>query len=99
MSIPPPCSFAAAGPSVHLIILHLLGQTVPEVIELEQKTPYPDKPAVKFVFSEFGQGLPGEPFPLGIYPAFDDDPLRDGAFEDFSAPDPRDLRPYPWGPK
>ena len=64
---------------------------------MEKKTPHPDKPGVKFVFTEFGQGLPGEPFPLGIYPAFDDDLPRDSTFENLSAPDLRDLPPYPWG--
>ena len=66
---------------------------------MEKKTPHPDKPAVNFVFTEFGQGLPGEPFPLGIYPTFDDDLPRDSTFENFSAPDLRDIRPYPGGLK
>ena len=43
------------------------------------------------------QGLPGEPFLLGVYPVFDDDLPRDFAYENFSAPDLRDMRLYPWG--
>ena len=45
------------------------------------------------------QGLPGELFPLGVYPVFDDDLPRDYEFENFSAPDLRDMRLYPWGLK
>ena len=63
---------------------------------MEKKTPRLDKPTVKFVFTEFGQGLPGEPFPLGVYPAFDDDMPRDSTFENS---DLRDIRPYPRGLK
>ena len=66
---------------------------------MKEKNPLPDRPAGTFVFNEFGQGLPGEPFPLGVYPAFDDDLPRDTAFENFSAPDLRDMRLYPWGLK
>ena len=66
---------------------------------MEEKNPRPVRPAEEFVFTEFGQGLPGEPFPLGVYPVFDDDLPRDNEFENFFAPDLRDLRPYPWGLK
>ena len=66
---------------------------------MDRKNPHPDKPAVNYIFNGFGPGLPGEPFPLGVYPAFDDDLPRDNTFENFSAPDLRDLRPYPWGLK
>ena len=62
---------------------------------MEKKNHGPEKPA-----AEPGnprQDLPGEPFPLGVYPVFDDDLPRDTAFENFFAPDLRDLRPYPWG--
>ena len=66
---------------------------------MEEKNPHSDRPAGKFIFAEFGQGLPGEPFPLGVYPVFDDDLPRDIAYENFSAPDLRDMRAYPWGLK
>ena len=62
---------------------------------MEKKNPRPDKPAVEL--TELLQGWPGEPFPLGVYPVFDDDVPRDNEYENFSAPDLRDLRPYPWG--
>ena len=45
------------------------------------------------------QGWPVDPFPLGVYPVFDDDLPRDNEFENFAAPDLRDMRPYPWGLK
>ena len=66
---------------------------------MEQKKPYPDKPAVEPALDGLLQGWPGEPFPLGVYPVFDDDLPRDNTFENFTAPDLRDLRPYPWGLK
>ena len=66
---------------------------------MDKNKPYPDDPAAEFICAGFGQGLPGEPFPLGVYPVFDDDLPRDNEFENFSAPDLRDLRPYPWGLK
>lgn len=47
--------------------------------------------------NDFRQGTSGEPFPLGVYPVFDDDLPRDDMFENFAAPDLRDLHPYPWG--
>lgn len=37
------------------------------------------------------------PFPLGVYPVFDDDLPRDSSFDDFPAPDLRDGRLYPRG--
>ena len=37
------------------------------------------------------------PFPLGVYPVFDDDLPRDNTFENFPAPDLRDGHPYPKG--
>ena len=66
---------------------------------MEKRDPHPDRPAVKFIFPGFGQGLPAEPFPLGVYPVFDDDLPRDSAYDNFAAPDLRDMRPYPWGLK
>ena len=42
-------------------------------------------------------GKSGDPFPLGVYPVFDDDLPRDSAFENFAAPDLRDMHPYPRG--
>lgn len=62
---------------------------------MEKKTHNPAKPAAE-------RGGPRrdvyqEPFPLGVYPVFDDDLPRDSAFENFPAPDLRDMRPYPWG--
>ena len=62
---------------------------------MEKKNHNPDKPAVEL--NNLQQGQPGEPLPLGAYPAFDDDLPRDNTFENFSAPDLRDMRPYPWG--
>ena len=62
---------------------------------MEKKNHDPDKPAVEL--SSLQQGIPGEPFPLGVYPAFDDDLPRDSTFENFFAPDLRDMRSYPWG--
>ena len=62
---------------------------------MEKKTHNPNRPAAGP--ANLRQGLPGEPFPLGVYPAFDDDLPQDAAFENFSAPDLRDMRPYPWG--
>ena len=62
---------------------------------MEKKNQNPGKTAVEL--NGLQQGLPGEPFPLGVYPAFDDDLPRDTAFENFFAPDLRDMRPYPWG--
>lgn len=43
------------------------------------------------------QGMAGHPFPLGVYPVFDDDVPRDNSFENFPAPDLKDLHPYPRG--
>lgn len=43
------------------------------------------------------QGMTKHPFPLGVYPVFDDDIPRDYSFDNFSAPDLRGLHPYPWG--
>lgn len=61
-----------------------------------EKKPYdPNRPAAGRI--ELWQGLPGDLLPLGVYPAFDDDLPRDTTFENFSAPDLRDLRLYPWG--
>lgn len=39
----------------------------------------------------------GNPFPLGVYPVFDDDVPRDNSFDNFPAPDLKDLHPYPRG--
>ena len=64
---------------------------------MEKKNHDPAKPAVEL--NSLQQGLPGDPFPLGVYPVFDDDLPRDSAFENFPAPDLRDMRPYPWGLK
>ena len=61
-----------------------------------EKKPYnPDRPTDELTGLQ--QGLPGDPLPLGAYPVFDDDLPRDNEFENFSAPDLRDMRPYPWG--
>ena len=58
----------------------------------EEKTvrprPLPLKPA---------QGFSGDPFPIGVYPVFDDDLPRDSFYGNFSAPDLRDEHPYPRG--
>ena len=40
---------------------------------------------------------PGDPFPIGVYPVFDDDLPRDSYYGNFSAPDLRDEHPYPRG--
>ena len=66
---------------------------------MDKKNPHRDGPAVNFLFAGLGQGVPVEPFPLGVYPVFDDDLPRDNEFENFAAPDLRDQRPYPWGLK
>lgn len=42
-------------------------------------------------------GMAEHPFPLGVYPVFDDDVPRDYSFDNFPAPDLRNLHPYPWG--
>ena len=62
---------------------------------MEKKTYDPNRPAAGR--AGLPRGLPGDPLPLGAYPAFDDDLPRDTAFENFSAPDLRDMRSYPWG--
>ena len=62
---------------------------------MEKKMYGPNRPAAGR--TELWRGLPGDFLPLGVYPAFDDDLPRDTAFENFSAPDLRDLRLYPWG--
>ena len=62
---------------------------------MEKKSHNPDKPAAGR--TDRPQGLPGDPLPLGAYPVFDEDLPRDNEFENFSAPDLRDMRPYPWG--
>ena len=64
---------------------------------MEKRHPQTERPVERF--AGFGQGLPVEPFPLGVYPVFDDDLPRDSEFENFAAPDLRDQRPYPWGLK
>ena len=64
---------------------------------MDKQDPHPGKPAIEL--TELQQGRPVEPFPLGVYPAFDDDLPRDNTFENFMAPDLRDMRPYPWGLK
>ena len=43
------------------------------------------------------QNAAKHPFPLGVYPVFDDDVPRDSSFDDFPAPDLRDLHLYPRG--
>ena len=43
------------------------------------------------------QSTAKHPFPLGVYPVFDDDVPRDNSFDNFPAPDLRDLHPYPRG--
>ena len=43
------------------------------------------------------RGSSGDPFPLGVYPVFDDDVPRDNSFDNFPAPDLKDLHPYPRG--
>lgn len=45
----------------------------------------------------FRQGAAKHPFPLGVYPVFDDDVPRDCSFDNFPAPDLRDQHPYPRG--
>lgn len=45
------------------------------------------------------QGAIDNPFPLGVYPVFDDDVPRDNSFDNFPAPDLKDLHPYPRGLK
>lgn len=62
---------------------------------MEKKKQAPNKPAAWL--NELRQGAPGEPFPLGVYPVFDDDLPRDNTFDNFAAPDLRDMHPYPWG--
>lgn len=62
---------------------------------MEKNSHNPDKPAAEH--SNLREDLSEEPFPLGVYPAFDDDLPRDSEFENFIAPDLRDARPYPWG--
>ena len=64
---------------------------------MEKKKRDPDRLAVEL--NNLQQGIPVDPFPLGVYPVFDDDLPRDNEFENFSAPDLRDMRPYPWGLK
>ena len=64
---------------------------------MEKKKRDPNKPNLEL--TELQQGWPGNPFPLGVYPVFDDDLPRDNEFENFAAPDLRDMRPYPWGLK
>ena len=64
---------------------------------MEKETRNPDRPAAEP--GNLRQGLYQEPFPLGVYPVFDDDLPRDSEFENFPAPDLRDMRPYPWGLK
>ena len=63
---------------------------------MKKKDHDPNRPAGP---GDLQQGLPVEPFPLGVYPVFDDDLPRDSAYENFAAPDLRDMRPYPWGLK
>lgn len=43
------------------------------------------------------QGMSEHPFPLGVYPVFDDDVPRDHSFDNFPAPDLQNLHPYPHG--
>lgn len=62
---------------------------------MEKKKHHPDEPSAQRGGSR--QDTSGEPFPLGVYPVFDDDLPRDSTFENFAAPDLRDMRPYPWG--
>ena len=62
---------------------------------MEKKNHDPDRPAAEP--ADPRRDLPAEPLPLGAYPVFDDDLPRDGTFDNFAAPDLRDLRLYPWG--
>lgn len=62
---------------------------------MEKKKHNPDRPIPEL--NSLQQGIPVDPFPLGVYPVFDDDLPRDSEFENFAAPDLRDMRPYPWG--
>ena len=62
---------------------------------METKKRHPDKADPEL--NELRQGPPVDPFPLGVYPVFDDDLPRDSAYENFSAPDLRDMHPYPRG--
>ena len=60
-----------------------------------EKNDHAGKPAAES--GNLQQGIYGERFSLGVYPVFDDDLPRDSIFENFFAPDLRDMRPYPWG--
>ena len=62
---------------------------------MEKKKQNPDRPSVEL--NSLRQGMSGNPFPLGVYPVSDDDLPRDSTFDNFVAPDLRDLHPYPWG--
>ena len=44
--------------------------------------------------AEFQRGMVGNPFPLGLYPIFDDTLPLDNTFTNSPTPDPRDGRPY-----
>lgn len=62
---------------------------------MKKKNNNPDRPFVEL--NSLRQGVSGNPFPLGVYPVFDDDLPRDSTFDNFAAPDLRDMHPYPWG--
>ena len=65
---------------------------------MEKKKRAPENAAAPLPLQP-AQGFSGDPFPLGIYPVFDDDLPRDSTFENFAAPDLRDEHPYPRGLK
>ena len=62
---------------------------------MEKKKTAPNSPAARH--GEARQDVTGEAFPLGVYPVFDDDLPRDSTFDNFAAPDLRDMHPYPRG--
>ena len=62
---------------------------------MEKKKHAPDRPAARS--GDPRRGVSGDPFPLGVYPVFDDDLPRDSTFDNFAAPDLRDMHPYPRG--
>ena len=58
---------------------------------------YPDLFALLHSDPEALRRNGSHPFPLGVYPVFDDDLPRDSSFENFPAPGLRDGHPYPQG--
>ena len=86
-----PCGFHFLSKTAHTA--SVFADTIREVMIML----YPDLYALLRSDPEALRRNTERPFPLGVYPVFDDDVPRDSSFDNFPAPDLRDGHPYPRG--